>query len=34
MIFRRPESSRGTRIGFFLAAVTWLAFVAWFTARP
>lgn len=29
-ILRRRETSRGTRIGFVVAAVTWAAFVAWF----
>lgn len=29
-IYKRPETSRGTRIGFVVAALTWVAFVAWF----
>lgn len=29
-ILKRPETSRGTRIGFVLAVIVWLAFVAWF----
>jgi len=29
-IVRRPETSRGTKIGFVVAALTWVAFVAWF----
>lgn len=29
-IIRRPETSRGTKIGFAVAALTWVAFVAWF----
>lgn len=29
-IRRRPETTRATRIGFVIAAVMWLAFVAWF----
>ncbi|KGN38320.1 hypothetical protein [Knoellia subterranea] len=30
-ILRRPETSRGTRIGFVAAALIWLAFLGWFT---
>lgn len=30
-ISRRPETSRGTRIGFAVAVTIWLAFLGWFT---
>lgn len=29
-IIRRPETSRGTKIGFAVATLTWVAFVSWF----
>ncbi|WP_353952407.1 hypothetical protein V6K52_02895 [Knoellia sp. S7-12] len=29
-IIRRPETSRATKIGFAIATLTWVAFVAWF----